>query len=100
MSAFSTPPFNLEVGTLITGQAEAHNDVGYNTPSVENIEGARFRSAPTVAISGYTKGSLTSKTAIEFTWTPLDSSPANGGLSVDYRVMWNQGEDIDSWATI
>lgn len=36
---------------------------------------------------------------IEFTWNAL-TSPSNGGVDVDYRVTWNQGEAINEWVTL
>lgn len=56
MSAFRIAPFNMPVGALIAGVAEAYNAVGYSTPSVENIVGATFRSAPIAAVTGFTRG--------------------------------------------
>jgi hypothetical protein len=78
MSVFTSAPFSLSVGDLIEVQVEAYNSVGYSIPSTANTVGVTAKTAPQVAVSNLERGSSTSKTQIQLTWTGISSSPQNG----------------------
>lgn len=100
MSVFASAPFSLSVGDLIQVQVEVYNLVGWSTPSLANTVGETVKTGPQVAVSNLQRGSATSKTAIQLTWTGISSTPLNGGDYVDYKIYWNQGSSVDSWALL
>jgi len=100
MSIFTTSPFSLSVGDLIEVVVEAYNSVGYSTPSPVNTVGATAKTPPQVSVSNLARGASTTKTQIQLTWTGISSSPQNGGDYVDYKIYWNQGALVNSWALL
>ena len=100
MSVLTTSPISLSVGSIVEVTVEAYNLMGYSTPSTANTAGASVYTAPTAAVTSLARGSSTSTSQIQLTWTGITSSPSNGGVSVDYMIYWNQGSVINTWTTL
>lgn len=79
---------------------EAYNLIGWSTPSLPNTIGETVKTGPQIPVSNLQRGSSTTKTAIQLTWTGISSSPSNGGEDVDYKIYWNQGSSVNSWALL
>jgi hypothetical protein len=97
LSVFGYSPFYLAVGDLVVARVQAYNSLGWGSNSADNTAGATYSTAPTAAVTSLARGSATSKTAIQLTWTGVTTSPSNGGLTADYQVYWNQGSSVNTW---
>jgi Fibronectin type III domain len=88
-----TSSFGYAIGDLIRAKVRAMNSDGYGDYSSVNTAGLNAMKEPQSAPTDLARGSSTSKTAIQLTWTGITTSPANGGItgSVDYAVYWDQG---------
>lgn len=95
-----TTSYGYTIGDLIRAKVRAHNSDGYGDYSSVNSAGMTAMKEPQSAPTSLARGSSTSKTAIELTWTGVTTSPANGGItgSVDYIVYWDQGSS--TWTTL
>ena len=46
-------------------------------------------------------GDKTTENSIHIVWSPIDTSPANGGAEwVDYKVYWKKNDEKLDWALL
>lgn len=82
----SSPKAALVYNSLVFVQVSAYNINGWSVASVRNTVGARVKVVPT-RMNDVTRGSLTSETQIELTWSPITIDADTGGSQIiSYNV--------------
>lgn len=78
----------------------AYNSIGWNTASSPNTAGATIQTEP-VQMSSPTRGSSTSQTQIEVSWTALSSASDTRGSSITtYHLQWDAGSNGGTWSDL
>jgi hypothetical protein len=96
---FNNPLF-LDIEDKIVFKIRARNINGWSNFSLNNGT-ASVKSKPQVRVSNFQLGEKTTKNSIHITWSPIDSSPSNGGVSlVDYKVYWCKSERVQRWTVL
>jgi len=85
MSAFTSSPFSLTLGTLITIQVKAKNEYGWaSSYSPSNIAGVVVETPPQTPSSAPVKGSSTSASQIEISFSSVSDATS-------YNLYWDEG---------
>jgi hypothetical protein len=93
-------PLFLEIDDKIFFKIRAKNINGWSEFSLNNGT-ASVKSKPQVRVSNFQLGEKTTKNSIHITWSPIDKSPSNGGVSlVDYKVYWSKSERVQRWTVL
>jgi hypothetical protein len=92
LSALRLAPFNLAQGALVRAKVRAHNVIGwgeYSDPSLE-ASAAAVQVEPQAMAAGQ-RGSATTPSQIEVTWT-APTGEATGGAAIDsMHLEWDYG---------
>jgi hypothetical protein len=87
MSVFWTATYLVNVGQPIIAQVEALNGIGYSTPSLDNSFAAVAIIVPTASPT-LTRGSLTTESQAEISWSAVIAGSNGGSALTGYNIYW------------
>jgi hypothetical protein len=96
MSVLRDSPYSLSLGDSVQAKVRAYNERGWSSYSSSG-SGATVQTIPGT-MSAPTRGSATSETQIEVSWTALTSSTQTGGATIlSYNLQWDAGTNQATW---
>jgi hypothetical protein len=81
MATLRAAPYNLVYGNSILARVQSHNERGWSGYSADSTTFATIQTEP-VAMTAPARGSTTSETQIEVTWTALTTLSDRGGATI------------------
>lgn len=91
MSILRAAPYSLAYGNSVIAQVRSHNSRGWSSLSPDSTTVATVATEPTQMASP-AKGSSTSESQIQVTWTALSTALTTGGSTVlSYNLQWDSG---------
>ncbi len=89
MQVLRAAPFNLQFLDFVYAKVRARNSIGWGSYSTDNAGTVQIQVEP-VQMSVPSRGSLTTSTQIEVTWTALSSNSDIGGAQIQsYNLQYD-----------
>jgi hypothetical protein len=95
MTVFSSGLYSLTIGAPIIAVVEAHNAVGYSTPSAENAVYAAVKLVPQEA-PVLARGASTNEYQVQLTWAAINPANNGGSAATGYKILWDNGAGAGS----